>query len=813
MKFRAAVYSFLLFLCLCFFSVAQAQHLQGVVMDEQGNPLPGAVIELIPIQRFTVADEQGRFVLEVPYQKGLSLKVVFIGMKEWQMPLHPEHWQAPLLLHMQPKEEVIAEVEVTTSREKTFGVRSLYSVEGTAIYEGKKTEVVEMQDIVANLATNNSRQIFGRIQGINIWESDMAGLQLGIGTRGLSPKRTANFNTRQNGYDMSADALGYPESYYVPPAEALERIELVKGAASLQYGTQFGGMLNFVMKTPRSDKALHVDAHQTVGSWGFWNSYTGIDGTLSSKVRYFAFYQYKRGDGWRPNAQFYSHTAHMQWHFDLSKRLRLRAEYTHMQYLAKQPGGLMDVTFEQDPSVSFRSRNWFAVRWNLPALTLNYRLSDHTIVDLRAFANLSSRQALGVLLPAYKADDPSQNRTLIRDLYRNWGVEGRLLRDYKLGSRSHHFLAGIRYYHGLTYKQQGEADATDRPHFEYLNPGDLEKSDYRFPGRNVALFAENIFYLSRRWSITPGLRYEYINTMADGYYKVRAYDAAGNLIAEDRVNEAFDLKRAFWLGGIGITYRPADLWEVYANTSQNYRAITFSDLRIDNPNFRLDPNIRDERGFTAEIGFRGQQSGRFQWDASLFFMRYNNRIGFVTLIDEKIYNEYRFKTNVGDSQHYGIELYGEYNLASLWKKDANWQWRLFSSFTYAEAYYLSANNDSWRRIEGNRVEFAPRIIWRAGLFVERGPFRMSLQHNYVSEQFSDADNTSGRVASAVVGIIPAYHVTDLSVSYKWKHWKIEGSVNNLLNQKYFTNRAVTYPGPGIIPADPRGFFLTVGFTW
>lgn len=810
---KSPIAAFSLFLLIACVFTTYSQTLQGSVSDREGNPLPGAVIEVSPVQRFTIADEQGRFALNLPYQEGLVLKVEFIGMETLQLTLRPEHWQTPLQLRMQTKEETLAEVEVTASREQTFGVRSLYSVEGVAIYEGKKTEVVEMQDIVANLATNNSRQIFGRIQGINIWESDMAGLQLGIGTRGLSPKRTANFNTRQNGYDMSADALGYPESYYVPPSEALERIELVKGAASLQYGTQFGGMLNFVMKTPHSDKPLHIEARQTAGSWGFLNTYIGVDGSLSPKVEYLAFYQYKRGDGWRPNSHFYSHTAHMQWHFDLSKRLRLRTEYTHMQYLAKQPGGLMDATFEQDPSVSFRNRNWFAVNWNLPALVVDYRASDHTTLNVRAFANLSSRQALGVLLPAYKADDPSQNRTLIRDLYRNWGVEGRLLHDYKLGGRSHHFLAGVRYYHGLTYKQQGDADASDRPRFEYLNPGNLEKSDYQFPGRNVALFAENIFYLNKRWSITPGVRYEYINTLADGYYKLRAYDAAGNLIAEERVNEAFDLKRGFWLGGVGVTFRPSDSWELYANASQNYRAVTFSDLRVDNPNFRLDSNIRDERGYTTEIGFRGQRPGRLQWDASLFFMRYDNRIGFVTLIDEKIYNEYRFKTNVGDSQHYGIELYGEYNLASLWNRSAGWQWRLFSSFTYAEAYYLNANSDTWRRIEGNRVEFAPRVIWRAGLFAEHGPWRMSLQHNYVSEQFSDADNTSGRVASAVVGIIPAYHVTDLSISYKRKHWVVEGSVNNLFNRKYFTNRAVSYPGPGIIPADPRSFFLTVGISW
>jgi Fe(3+) dicitrate transport protein len=80
-----------------------------------------------------------------------------------------------------------------------------------------------LADINANLAANNSRQIFAKVAGLNVWESDGGGVQLGIGARGLSPNRTAEFNTRQNGYDISADALGYPEAYYTPPAEALQK--------------------------------------------------------------------------------------------------------------------------------------------------------------------------------------------------------------------------------------------------------------------------------------------------------------------------------------------------------------------------------------------------------------------------------------------------------------------------------------------------------------------------------------------------------------------------------------------------------------
>ena len=108
------------------------------------------------------------------------------------------------------------EVVLKAQKKKVFKLGRLNDFEGTSIYAGKKTEVIQVSQIPANLASNNARQIYSQISGLNIYQNDDAGLQLNIGGRGLDPNRTSNFNTRQNGYDISADVLGYPESYYSP---------------------------------------------------------------------------------------------------------------------------------------------------------------------------------------------------------------------------------------------------------------------------------------------------------------------------------------------------------------------------------------------------------------------------------------------------------------------------------------------------------------------------------------------------------------------------------------------------------------------
>jgi Fe(3+) dicitrate transport protein len=108
--------------------------------------------------------------------------------------------------------EKLNEIVLNAKKKDVFALKRMKDFEKTAIYAGKKTEVILVGQSMANLASNNARQIFNQIPGLNIYQNDDAGLQLHIGGRGLDPNRTSNFNTRQNSYDISADVLGYPES-------------------------------------------------------------------------------------------------------------------------------------------------------------------------------------------------------------------------------------------------------------------------------------------------------------------------------------------------------------------------------------------------------------------------------------------------------------------------------------------------------------------------------------------------------------------------------------------------------------------------
>jgi len=130
----------------------------------------------------------------------------------------------------------------------------------------------------------------------------------------------------------------------------------------------------------------------------------------------------------------------------------------------------------------------------------------------------------------------------------------------------------------------------------------------------------------------------------------------------------------------------------------------------------------------------------------------------------------------------------------------------FANLALNQARYVNTQDPS---IAGRQVELVPPLMLRSGVNFSWQGLRLSLQHSYVTQHYTDATNAE-RTASAVNGFIPTYAVMDVSSSYTWRWLTLEAGVNNMLDARYFTRRASGYPGPGIIPAPGRNFYSTLG---
>ncbi|WP_297805033.1 TonB-dependent receptor plug domain-containing protein [uncultured Polaribacter sp.] len=705
--------------------------------------------------------------------------------------------------------EQLSEVQILASKQKLFSIKRLKDVEGTAIFAGKKTEVILVDNLTANLATNNTRQIYSQIAGLNIYQNDDAGLQLNIGGRGLDPNRTSNFNTRQNNYDISADVLGYPESYYSPPSESLSEIQVIRGAASLQYGTQFGGLVNFKTKSPNPIKPLEVVVRNTFGSNHLYTNFTSLSGT-SNKLSYYAYVNYKKGNGFRPNSEFESKNIFSHFEYAFSQKSNLSIEFTYLNYLAQQAGGLNDRMFNSDPNQSVRSRNWFKVNWLLYNAKFTHNFSEQTKFSFNFFGLNASRDAIGFRTNRVDQIDSFEERDLIKGKFRNFGFESRILHEYKFLGKKSKILLGTKFYKANNSNIQGPGSIGSGPDFSFKteqHPDYQAQSAYDYPNLNTALFGEQIFYLKENLSVTPGFRIEYIKTASDGYYKNINLDAAGNLLLNETINSNEIRKRSFILLGIGTSYKPSKYIEVYNNISQNYRSVTFADISIVNPAFVINPNITDEKGYNLDIGVRGVFKKIVSYDLSGFMLYYNDRIGFV----QKVFEDGNIKSergNVGNAVIYGLESLVDFNLIRLFDINLDYGASFFVNTSLIDSQYKKSSING---ITGKKVEFVPKINLKSGIKFSYKDFTSSIQYTYMSEQFTDATNSVKSNLSGVIGIIPSYDILDVAFSYMYKNVKIESGINNLFDTSYFTRRATGYPGPGIIPSPLRNWYVTLEF--
>lgn len=717
-----------------------------------------------------------------------------------------------------PKNDTITRLAPVTLIVKQQTPERFREVENNVLYSGKKNEVIRLANLNANFTTNNAREVFSKVPGVSIWENEGSGIQINVGVRGLSPNRSWELNTRQNGYDISSDVFGYPEAYYNPPLEAVDAIQLVRGGASLQFGSQFGGMLNYVLKRA-SEKPFVFETQNTLGSYGLMSSYNAIGGT-KNKFSYYVYNHYRTGKGWRENSAYDVRNSHAYFAYQFTPKTKLSLEYTNMDYEMQQAGGLTDQQFKDNPRQSLRKRNWFGTPWNLAALILDTKLSSNLTLNTKLFGLVGERNSVGFTSTPNTVDAISAttndfaNRQVDRDYYKNLGIETRSIYNYQLGNQNQNLAFGARLYRAITNRKQQGKGTTG---FDFdLKTEDRFSRDLDFQTDNIALYAENQFKVTNNLSITPGIRYENIKSSIDGRFSITNGNDV-NVVPET-------LSRHKVLLGIGIEYKIKKT-NIYTNFSQAFRPVLFSDLTPPATTDVIDKNLKDADGFNFDLGYRGNWLGWINFDVSYFYLNYNNRIGSIRKFvnDDPTQTTYLFRTNLGTTVHKGFESFLDLNLSKAVKLNQQiGDLQVFTTLSFIEATYTdfkttqisgSAPNITIKEInlKGNRVENAPRYIHNFGITWSFKNFSSTLQNRRTGFVYSDANNTETPTANGVTGKLEGYSVYDLSMEYRFlEKFTARGGINNLDNTIYATRRAGGYPGPGILPNDARTFFLSIG---
>lgn len=690
--------------------------------------------------------------------------------------------------------QALAPVHIT-ARSAPKTVSFLPDAYGPLLLTGMKSEVILVDSMGANAAQNVARQVLGRVPGLVVAETEGAGFPSnGIAVRGLNPTQSVEMNVRQNGVGIAADPYGYPETYYLPPLESVERVEIIRGASGLQFGPQFGGVVNYVMRRGDPTRPFAVTLQQTGGSFGLNNTFGSLGGG-AGRVQWFGAVQRKAQDGWRPNSDYEQTTSYAALTATLSPTLSATLDYSALRNAIHMPGGLSDAQYGAGAQQSFRARNWLTSPWNVTTATLAWVPTRTTRVE-SVTSYLSSARALvwrnedggpGALDTPDAVSGQFVNREVEDERFTNMTEELRARSSYSLFGLSSTVAAGARWFEGRMHRQGGGEGTTGSDFDLSLVLGTQYEYDIRFTTRNLAAWFENAVRLGDRLSVAPGLRIEYLRSTAEGYTDTTFAPQAKS--------------RTVPLLALGASWITSASTSLYANVSQAYRPLDYSSLTPIGSVSRIDPDLRDAHGTSADLGWRGSAADeRVRFDIGLFHLNYNDRVGLRTrtAADGTTFTE---RTNVARSVHQGLESYIE--VTPIAAPNGPVTATVFNSLALTDAHYTAGD------VTGNRVEYAPKVVERVGLTLARGRVSATFLTSHTGSSFGDADNTV-RSDDAVVGLIPAYTVLDLSGTIGLANgWRLQSGVNNLADRRYFTRRTDEYPGPGILPSLGRSVYVTL----
>lgn len=696
----------------------------------------------------------------------------------------------------------LREFTIARQRENRF---QLQPIAGGFIWSGKKNEVVSVQNLDAAIAEKVPRQVFSKIPGVFVYDMDGAGNQTNISTRGLDPHRGWEYNIRVNGIVCNSDIYGYPASHFSLPFEAVSRIEMVRGTGALQYGAQFGGMLNYVMKAPDTTKAVSWESVNSVGSYGLMSTYQSVGGA-KGKFTYHAWYSRRVSAGYRRNSESDYDGQGAMLHWKPGRRFDLRLELLRSSYLYHNPGPLTDAMFAADPRQSSRTRNYFNPEIWLPSAVASWQITENTLLKCTLSGVRGERRSVlfdrvANIPDTINTSTLQYNRRQVDiDAFNSNTAEVRLLHAYKTGNNIHHLSVAVQgFYNDLNRRQQGRGTTGSDADFS-IDPQFGWGRDLHLRTTNISLSVENRFVLGK-FSLAPGFRYEYGRSDLSGTTSYYNPDELPN-----RINRSFPLL------GVNGEWQPNKNHTVYGGFSQAYRPVLFRDI-IPATIYELsDKNLKDSRGYNLDLGWRGSAAG-LKWDFTLFCLQYNNRPGSVARYESELDTFVLYRTNIGDSRTHGAEIFTEYQFYASQRLS----FTVFTSTAFFNARYLGdslrLNARENRSIAGNRVESVPDLITRNGLTVSCRGISLSVLYSYTGATYADPFNTEIPSPTAAVGKVPAYGLVDMNATWRVRNITIRLGASNLMNRQYFTKRPQLYPGPGVWPSDGRSFTASAGIVF
>lgn len=202
--------------------------------------------------------------------------------------------------------------------------------------------VVNNLQITSSSESNVLPILNGRVPGLFVTERGVMGFGVAsnaagqISIRGIGGSPTTRVLMLIDGHPQYMGIFGHPlPDAYV--ASDVERVEVIRGPASILYGSNaMGGVINIITKK-QSNEGLHANGHFMYGSYNT-QKYMASGGYMKNKLSVFASVNHDQTDGHRSNSDFSITNGYVKLGWNISDHLSATADVSLAGYKATDPG-------------------------------------------------------------------------------------------------------------------------------------------------------------------------------------------------------------------------------------------------------------------------------------------------------------------------------------------------------------------------------------------------------------------------------------------------------------------------------------------
>ncbi|MDH1631824.1 TonB-dependent Fe(3+) dicitrate receptor FecA [Pseudomonas mosselii] len=616
---------------------------------------------------------------------------------------------------------------------------------------------------------SSAREVLNRIPGVNAPENNGTGshdLALNFGIRGLNPRLASRSTVLMDGIPVPFAPYGQPQLSLAPISLGnMDAVDVVRGGGAVRYGPQnVGGIVNFVTRAIPEEAtfkaAMQNQISPSSSQDGLKNSANLlIGGTNANGLGGALLYSGTRGSDWREHSDTQIDDLMLKGKLQLDEANSLHAMAQYYEGEAEMPGGLSTAAFDADPYQSTRLKDKFWGRRTLFNLGYDYKQDDRQF-SVNSFFTKTLRS--GYL-------DQGSFVSLSPREYWVRGIETRFSQGVALGDSWHELGFGYRYVneagHELRYREpvNGALPTT----------ASRNDRDTRGSTEAHAIYLDDRIDIGR-WTITPGIRYEMIDSEQSNKLNGQQYQGSYNTA----------------LPALNVMYHLTDNWNLYANTEGSFGSVQYSQM----PNRVSSGEVKPEKARTWEVGTR-YDNGDLQAEIGAFLINFDNQYESNQTNDSVIAR--------GETRHQGIETSVRYALDGLSPVLAGFD--VHASYAFVDATIREDGPN-----KGNQVPFSSRHKGTLGIGYTEGPWQLNLDSSFQSSQYADNANTGSESADGSTGRIPGYMLVSTRAGYDFgpalSNLKVAVGVKNLFNREYYT-RSFDDNNKGKYVGEPRTLYV------